>query len=105
MGYGQPFYAKAVKALGADVYVADINHGHLYLCDKLGLKSIKVDFTDEHASDFLLEQTKEDFDLVTSAMVLSVIDNPHNIREPSERRLKDIALALVKKPDSFYFAR
>ncbi len=105
LGCGQPFYAKAAKALGADVHVADINSEHLYSYDKLGLKSIKVDFTGEYVSDFLLEQTGGDFDLVTSAMVLTVIDNPHNIKEPSKDRLKDIALALVKKPDGFYFAR
>jgi len=96
LGCGIPVYANCVHALGADVYTADYSDVHSFVDDAMKDKHIIVDFNDPSAIELILHGTGGNFDLVTRSHALITPLDDRKLETPSEERMDEISLALLK---------
>jgi len=106
LGCGEfPTYARCVRAFGADTYTADYSE----IWDPPDSKKtaekgnhIAVDFNNDDAIPILLERTGGNFDLITTSICAPIPLSPRKLKEPSDGRIEEIALALLKLGGTYY---
>ncbi len=97
----EPVFARVAHALGADVYTLDLHELPRERDEELLHNHTAFDMNDKRVVDILKESTGGNFDLVTAVMVLDSPWNRDGVKEPSQGRLQEIGVELLKE-SGFY---
>ena len=105
LGCGRsPTYANCVYHLGGNIFTADYNAPNqiAFVTKEMEDKHIQIDLDSQEAVKTLLKRTDGNFDFVTAATVLTTTKDPRALKAPSDARLEDIALVLLKVNGLYY---